>query len=240
MVSIYLTGIDFYSWWVQAIWVVPNTDPVHILFIVWVCWNEVEEDIKNVSCTDTVIDEENLTNNMNSNNPYHKEHYKRYCKTLTKVIITAKHLYYDELISKCNNKQKTSWNIIKTINNNNNNNINNGLSWNINGTLTTDPLLTANAFNTYFMSIAENLLTKNFSRCDVTNSNSPMTHLQQNFHPFSSLLRLNNTTTYEIGKIIHSLKSKDSHGYDEISSKILKVSAPYILSPLTYIFNKML
>jgi len=55
-VSIYLTGIDFYSWWVQAIWVVPNTDPVRILFIVWVCWNEGEEDIKNVSCTDTVID----------------------------------------------------------------------------------------------------------------------------------------------------------------------------------------
>jgi hypothetical protein len=46
--------------------------------------------------------------------------------------------------------------------------------------------------------------------------------------------------TYEINKIIQSLKTKDSHGYDEISSRILKISAPCILSPLTYIFNKVL
>jgi hypothetical protein len=32
---------------------------------------------------------------------------------------------------------------------------------------------------------------------------------------------------------------KDSHGYDEISVRILKISAPFILSPVTYIFNKM-
>ena len=36
------------------------------------------------------------------------------------------------------------------------------------------------------------------------------------------------------------MKLKDSHGYDEISTRILKMSAPYILSPLTYIFNKIL
>ena len=53
-------------------------------------------------------------------------------------------------------------------------------------------------------------------------------------------LRLNNTTMHEINKIIYSLKCKDSYGYDEISTRILKISAPYILSPLTYIFNKIL
>jgi len=36
------------------------------------------------------------------------------------------------------------------------------------------------------------------------------------------------------------LKCKDSYGYDEISSRILKISAPYVLSPLIYIFNKLL
>ena len=30
------------------------------------------------------------------------------------------------------------------------------------------------------------------------------------------------------------------YGYDEISTRILKISAPYILSPLTFIFNKIL
>ena len=45
---------------------------------------------------------------------------------------------------------------------------------------------------------------------------------------------------FEIGKIIHSLECKDSYGYDEISSRILKISALYVLSPLMYIFNKIL
>jgi hypothetical protein len=36
------------------------------------------------------------------------------------------------------------------------------------------------------------------------------------------------------------MKSKNSYGYDEKSSKIVKVSGPYVLSPLTHIFNKVL
>ena len=36
------------------------------------------------------------------------------------------------------------------------------------------------------------------------------------------------------------MKCKDSYGYDEISSRILKIGDPYVLSPLTYIFNKVL
>ena len=45
---------------------------------------------------------------------------------------------------------------------------------------------------------------------------------------------------YETEKIIHSLKCKNSYGYNELSSTILKFSTPYVLSPLTYIFNKIL
>jgi hypothetical protein len=51
---------------------------------------------------------------------------------------------------------------------------------------------------------------------------------------------LHNTTTHEINKLINSQKNKTSHGYDGISDKILKASAPFIISPLTYIFNKVL
>jgi hypothetical protein len=39
-------------------------------------------------------------------------------------------------------------------------------------------------------------------------------------------------------KNLSSLRSKTSSGYDEISMKTLKISAPYISSPLCYIFNK--
>lgn len=44
----------------------------------------------------------------------------------------------------------------------------------------------------------------------------------------------------EIAKIIKSLKTKDSSGYDENSSRIIKLSAPFIISPLTYICNVLL
>jgi hypothetical protein len=44
----------------------------------------------------------------------------------------------------------------------------------------------------------------------------------------------------EIRKIIKSLKTKFSYGYDKISIKILKASMSYIISPLTYIFNESL
>jgi hypothetical protein len=50
-------------------------------------------------------------------------------------------------------------------------------------------------------------------------------------------MKLRNTTTHEIEKIIYSLKSMNSHGYDEISTRNLKASALFVLSPLTHIFN---
>jgi hypothetical protein len=47
------------------------------------------------------------------------------------------------------------------------------------------------------------------------------------------------TSTKEIEKIISSLKSKNSHGYDKMSVNILKFSSPYISSPPCHMYNKM-
>jgi hypothetical protein len=44
-------------------------------------------------------------------------------------------------------------------------------------------------------------------------------------------------TTKEIKEIIKSLSWKSSSGYDEIPLRILKLSMPFITSPLTYISN---
>ena len=41
-------------------------------------------------------------------------------------------------------------------------------------------------------------------------------------------------------KIIDLLKDKNSSGYDEITTKIIKISEPFIISPLINICNKML
>jgi len=97
----------------------------------------------------------------------------------------------------------------------------------------------ADAFNAYFTLVADNLLIKNPSKIEIVNNNDLMTYLRHNFRHCHSQINLNSTTTHEINKIINSLKNKTSHGYDEISDKILKASAPFILSPLMYIFNKV-
>jgi hypothetical protein len=44
----------------------------------------------------------------------------------------------------------------------------------------------------------------------------------------------------KIEQIIKSLKTKNSYGYDEISTKILKISCPFISSLLNYICSKIL
>ena len=36
------------------------------------------------------------------------------------------------------------------------------------------------------------------------------------------------------------LKSKDSHGYDRISTKLLKISTPFVSSPQNFICNEVL
>ena len=44
-------------------------------------------------------------------------------------------------------------------------------------------------------------------------------------------------TEAEIKSIISSLKPKNSSGYDEITSKIIKSSASIVSFPLSYIYN---
>jgi hypothetical protein len=75
-----------------------------------------------------------------------------------------------------NNKPKTTWNIVKTITNNKNT-INNISTMNIKDKVPSNPLATANAFNTYFSSAAENLLMKNISGKNAINNNDPISYL---------------------------------------------------------------
>jgi hypothetical protein len=49
-------------------------------------------------------------------------------------------------------------------------------------------------------------------------------------------LVLKNVTTKETEKVVFSLHLKNSSGYDEISTKTLKISAPHTSSPLCYIY----
>ena len=90
--------------------------------------------------------------NRDSNNSKLKAHYKSYFLILSKVINAAKHLYYNNKISKPNNKIKTTWDIIKMETCNNHTNKGTQLI-NIDGNLITNQQLIANCFNNYFLTV---------------------------------------------------------------------------------------
>ena len=110
---------------------------------------------------------------------------------------------------------------------------------NVKDKLSSNPLAITNAFNTCFSSVAENWLIKNLSGKNTINNNDSISYLHLNFRQSFLTIQLRNTTMHEIEKIIHSLKCVNSYGYEEILSRILKVCIPYILSPLSFIFNKI-
>jgi hypothetical protein len=153
--------------------------------------------------------------------------------------MSAKELYYNKLLLKSNNKPKTTWNVVKTMTNNKDI-IKNISTMNITDKISCNLLAIANAFNTYFLSVARNLLIKNFSGKNIIDNKDAIHYLHKNFRQSFLTVKLRNTTTFETEKIIRSFKCKNSYGYDEISSRILKASTPYVSSPLTYIFNKIL
>ena len=86
----------------------------------------------------------------------------------------AKKLYYNNLIMKSHNKPKTTWNIVRTITYNKNT-TNNITTMNVNNKLSSNPQIIANALNTYFLSVAGNLPTKNFPGKNTTNNIDPLT-----------------------------------------------------------------
>jgi hypothetical protein len=63
-------------------------------------------------------------------------------------------------------------------------------------------------------------------------------YLKQNNVDSPPSLEIRTFSTKEITSIIKALKTKNSYGFDEISTNLLKISAKYICSPLTHIYNK--
>jgi hypothetical protein len=114
-------------------------------------------------------------------------------------------------------------------------------SLNIDGKLISNHQDIVNAFNKYFLSIVKNI---NVDQSEHNSHNSdnttPLHYLLQSFkNPFPNF-NLKSLLTKEVVNIIKSLKSKNSSGYDGISTKLLKISSSFISSPLTHICNKSL
>jgi hypothetical protein len=82
-------------------------------------------------------------------------------------------------------------------------------------------MLIAYSFQNYFLSTAAKLIS-NINTNEELEDNNCIDYLYRVFNnPFTNII-FNNMTTRGIKEIIKSLKSGNTHGYDEISVKILK------------------
>jgi len=118
---------------------------------------------------------------------------------------------------------RTTWNIIKAETNG----LKGPITANINNNQNSPK-----AFNKYFLSVTENILQD--VRC--TNKQDPNINKNPNYYLLNLIqksflsIKFKNTSSKEIEKMINSLKIKESSGYDDISTKLLKISAPFISS----------
>ena len=87
----------------------------------------------------------------------------------------------------------------------------------------------ADTFNNYFSTIIDKISINNTNnKTDKENFPTFQHYLEQNHSYPPSPLVIKTFSTKEITSIIKALKTKNSYGYDEISTKVLKISASYI------------
>jgi len=167
-----------------------------------------------------------------------KIYYKRYYAILSKVILTAKKLYYNKIIQGSKNKMKTTWKIINEEKGKTKSSIDIQYLV-INNNVIMNQNKIANIFNNYFISIAGTVNADNNKHINTSMTN-PINYLTNNFRRPFPKISWQYASTYEIEKINKSLRTKNTCGYDEISNHIIKLTAPFIIAPLTYIYNAVL
>ena len=119
-------------------------------------------------------------------------------------------------------------------------NTHNITSINVNGNLSFNGQIIADTFNKYFITVAQNIHVNNCNVHALSKHENPISYLTRAFNQPFPTINFKGVSSKEIEDITKLLKTKNSHGYDEISTNILKSSIYYISSPLTYICNKML
>jgi len=155
---------------------------------------------------------------------------------LSKVVLAAKRMHFNKIIQNSENKIKSTWKIINEEKGKFKDNQNMKFLRINNKTIFNQEAM-ANTLNNYFLSVADSLC-KDFKADD--NNMTPLHYLQNNLTKPDNKMKWKYVTMYELEQTIKSLNSKNSHGYDGILNKIIKLSLPFIISPLTYICNEIL
>ena len=152
-----------------------------------------------------------------------------YHTNLRKSIRNAKRTYFEHIFTQHKSDIKKTWKILnETISPNTKNQIRKEFS--INNQLVSDPEVTANSFNEYFVSIVRKLPEKiqtaqHFSSYNLNVSSESVF----NFVP---------VTEQNISDIIKSLKNKSSYRHYCLSNILIKRVQNVLIEPLTFLINQ--
>ena len=151
------------------------------------------------------------------------QEYRKQRNKVTSLIRASQKAYFSKMIT--DNKDTASlWKGINHITNKSRSKSCNNYVW------------SPDSFNDHFLHFAESALGKNLS---CTNYDIPTS-----LDSFCQLKLPNNTSfeipmlaVHEVGALITKLPNKKAMGPDKISPSLLKLSLPYVVEPLTYIYN---
>lgn len=156
-----------------------------------------------------------------------KDLYKERKRQYKQLIREEKSRFVQKQLSNSKNPSKSIWNIVNKHRNFKHNQEDIVNEFSKDQSYHTDPKILANKFNEHYINIGNNNNLKNSNVCSVKDLKSSL----------ANSMFIQGTTELEIIKIIKTLKSSNTCGFDEISMTLLKAICFEITSPLTYLIN---
>ena len=162
-----------------------------------------------------------------------KQNISVYNSILKKQIREAKIKYYYETFEKYKTDIKNTWKTISQILCKSSKNSNPIKELKIGNKITTNMTDICNNFNNFFVNIGPNL-------ASIIKPSGNVHYKSFLKKVFTCSFHFDLVNESDVMKIVTSLKSKDSAGFDGISTKLLKILIPAILKPITLILNQSL
>ena len=157
--------------------------------------------------------------------------YKKARNELNNILKQSKRAYFRTNLDSAKNNPKKTWNLINQLSSRNLNKCSNVNTVEFNGVEITDRHEVAEAFNTHFTEIGENLA-NNIPKTDV----NPTSYIK----PTNSVFSFKMTDVNYVKDLLREINTKKSSGPDNIPSKLLKIAMNVVAPSLTHIFNKSL
>jgi Reverse transcriptase (RNA-dependent DNA polymerase) len=95
----------------------------------------------------------------------------------------------------------------------------------------------ADTFNDFFLSQANTIIPTSSSTSSASNYSSLLSEYCKQKLNTNRTCPIPEVTVLEVGNYIHCMPNKKSTGPDNISAQLLKTALPYLIEPLTYMYN---